>query len=168
MLIDIDETGFYLKDINTKYGRSHTTCRVRTTANYTRSQQRLNVIVAIKAGNAAIANDVSGSINRPRRWVFITKDNVNQFIFGDFVNTVLTDIEEHQVPGGHDNSRCILWDNLSVHKTAYVTHLIRDCLTHHNFFSVDHPPYRPKIAPIEYFSVNCQQNWQGDATEAGI
>ena len=46
-LIDIDETGFYLKNLTTKYGRSHTTCRVRTTSHYARAQQKLNVIVAI-------------------------------------------------------------------------------------------------------------------------
>ena len=149
-MIDVDETGFYLKDISNKHGRSHTTVRVRHTAHYTRSEPRLNVIVAVEPGNHNVHPLSSGSINLPRRWVYITQDTVDQFNFGEFINDILTDLENNPVPDGYDDRRCILWDNLSAHKTPYVTNLIRDRQTPNNFYSVDRPPYQPKIAPIEY------------------
>ena len=50
-LIDIDETGFYLRLISTKYGSSHTTCRVQHPTHYTRSQEKVNIILAVEGGN---------------------------------------------------------------------------------------------------------------------
>ena len=125
-LIDVDETGFYLKDCVTKYGRSHTTVRVRHTSHYTRREPKLNVIIAVESGNHNTHPNTSGSTNRPRRWVHITTENVDQFIFGEFIDSILNDIENHPVPDGYDDERCIMWDNLSLHKTAYVTNIIRD------------------------------------------
>ena len=123
-LIDIDKTGFYLKDISNKYGQSHTTVRVRHSAHYTQIAQRLNVIIAIEAGNMNVHPASSGSVNLPRRWVHITEESIDQLIFGDFVNEILTDIESHPVADGYDENRCIIWDNLAAHKTAYVTHIV--------------------------------------------
>ena len=80
----------------------------------------------------------------------MTQDSVDQFVFDDFVNIILSNIEDHPVADGYDDEKCILWDNLSVHTTAYVTNVIRDRASHNNFYSVNRPPYRPKIAPIEY------------------
>ena len=113
---------------------------------------------------------------RPRRWVHITGESVNQIIFGDFIETILSDIEQHPVPGQSDNERCLIWDNLAVHKTAYVTHIICDRVTNNNFYSVDRPPYRPKIAPIEYIfcelagelSRRCTRDWNVDDMRANI
>ena len=135
-LLDVDETGFYLKDICTKYGRSHTTCRVRYPSHYTRNATRLNVILAIEPGNFNIHPGSSGSVNLPRRWVYVTHDSIDQFNFGEFIDDILSDIENHPVPDGYDNSRCILWDNLSCHKTPYVTNIIRDRATPNNFFQL--------------------------------
>ena len=102
--------------------------------------------------------------------------SINQFIFGDFVNSILTDLENHPVPDGFDNNRCIIWDNLNVHKTEYVTHLIRDRPTQNHFFSVDRPPYRPNIAPIEYIfcevllelAGRCKRSWTIDTLRNNI
>ena len=44
----------------------------------------------------------------------------------------------------------LMWDNFSCHKTAYVTNIIYDRGTANEFLSVDHPPYCPKMTPIEY------------------
>ena len=44
----------------------------------------------------------------------------------------------------------IVWDNLCIHKTPYVTNIIENRATPNRFSSVDHPPYVPKIAPIEF------------------
>ena len=43
-----------------------------------------------------------------------------------------------------------MWDNLALCKTAYVTNKIHGRPTHNHFFSVDRPPYRPTMAPIEF------------------
>ena len=168
--------GVLFENLTTKYGRSHTTCRVRTTSHYARAQQKLNVIVAIESGNPRLPRNISGSVERPRRWVFITGESVNQLIFGDFIETTLSDIERHPVPGNFDNTRCLMWDNLAAHKTAYVTHIIRDRVSNNNFYSVDRPPYRPKIAPIEYIfcelagelSRRCKRDWDVDDVRANI
>lgn len=122
--MDVDETVFNLKDIVNKYGRSHTTCRARHPAHYTRNVAHLNAIVTIEPGNFNIHPASSVSINLPRQWVYITQENIDQFILGEFTNDVLTNIENNPVSDGYDDSRCILWDNLSCHKTGYVTNVI--------------------------------------------
>ena len=175
-LIDVDETGFYLKTINTKYGRAHTTNRVRHPAHYTRSEPKVNVILGVEPGNPLLPPNVDGSIQRPRRWISVTQINCDQFVFGDFIDTMLIDIEQHPVPEGYDNERCIIWDNLAAHKTPYVTTIIRDRPSNNNFYSVDRPPYRPKIAPIEYIfcelaaelALRCTREWNIDELRRNI
>ena len=149
-LCDIDETGFYLKSCARKYGRGHTTCRVRHPSHYTRNERKVNVIMGVEPGNPNLARGTLGSREAPMRWIYMTQDSVDQFVFGDFVNIILSNIEDHPVADGYDDEKCIMWDNLSVHTTAYVTNVIRDRASHNNFYSVNRPPYRPKIAPIEY------------------
>ena len=174
--IDIDETGFYLKSVSKKYGRGHTTVRVRHPAHYTRKEVKLNVVLAVEPGNPNLNPGLVGSMMHPRRWVHITQSNVDQLIFGDFVNDILTEIEDHPVQGGYDDEKCILWDNLSLHKTNYVTNIIRDRDSPNNFFAVDRPPYRPKLAPIEYvfcelaaeLTRRCQRHWTIDIMRANI
>ena len=124
-LIDINETGFYLKPIATKYGRIHTTSRVRYLFHYRRKERKGNVIMAMEPGNPNLTPEISGSLGRPRRWVYISQDNTDQFIFGEYTHQLLTNIETHPVPGGYDDERCLFWDNLSIHKAAYVTTIIR-------------------------------------------
>ena len=85
-LLDIDETGFYVKSVCTKYGRGHTTCRVRTPAHYTRSEPKLNVILAIEPGDPRLQPWEIGSTGRPRRWVRVTHDSIDSFVFGDFID----------------------------------------------------------------------------------
>jgi len=166
-LIDIDETGFYLKKCSSNYGRGHRTCRVRCPQHYRRNELKINVILAVESGNPNIPHHMDGSINRPRKWLRMTIDNVDQFIFGGFINEILTNIETHPVPGGYDDTKIILWDNLRAHKTPYVTNIIEDRVSHNDFSSCDRPPYCPKIAPIEYIfcelaaelSRRCVRDW---------
>ena len=80
----------------------------------------------------------------------MTQDNVDQLVFGEFIKKILSNIEYHPVADGYDNEKCIMWENLSAHKTEYVTNIVRDRELHNNFYLVDRPPYRPKTAPIEY------------------
>ena len=175
-LLDIDETGFYIKSVSTKYGRGHTTSRVRYPAHYTRAEPKLNVILAIEPGDPTLPAGVVGSSDRPRRWVRITQDNVDNYVFGDFIDEILTSIENHPVRNGYDQDRCILWDNLSLHKTPHVTNVIRGRDSQNNFFSVDRPPYQPKIAPIEYIfcelaaelTRRCVREWTIDTLRTNI
>lgn len=60
------------------------------------------------------------------------------------------DFESNPVPSGFDIHRIFLWDNPSVHKTAYVTHHISARQTRHLFEVINMPPYIPNIAPISY------------------
>ena len=149
-LIDIDETGFYLKSCAGGYGRGHTSCRVRCPSHYKRNEPKVNVILAIEPGNPNIERHLDGSVERPRRWIHVSQENCDQWLFGDFMDMILRDIETNPVEGGYDDSRCVLWDNLVLHKTPYVTTKIQDRLSDNHFYSVDRPPYRPKMAPIEY------------------
>ena len=124
-LLDVNETGFYVKLVSTKYGRGHTTSRVWYPSHYTRAETKLNVILAIEPGDPTLPASVVGSSDRPRRWVQITQDSVDNYVFGDFIDEILTSIENHPARNGYDQERCILWDNLSLHKTPHVTNIIR-------------------------------------------
>ena len=84
------------------------------------------------------------------RWVFVSQSNYNQYIFGGFVDYILRIIEDAPIPGDVDDERCILWDNISLHKTTYVTHKTYGCPTNSCCISVDPPLYSTAMAPIEY------------------
>ena len=66
-LMDVDDTRFYVKSVCTKYGRGHTTKRVCTPAHYTRSEPKLNVILAIEPEDPTLPAGVLGSTDIPRR-----------------------------------------------------------------------------------------------------
>lgn len=149
-LIDIDETGFYLKSCSSKHGRGHSSCRVRYPGHYTRKEKKVNVVLGIEPGDAELPPNIDGSIQNPRRWILVTQDNCDQYNFGDFIDAMLTNLETSPSPSHLDDQRCLMWDNLSVHKTPYVTNVIHGRESNNHFFSVNRPPYRPKIAPIEF------------------
>lgn len=99
-LINIDETEFHLKGHAGNYGRGHISCRVRCFSHYKRYEPKLNVIMAIEPGNPNIDPELDGSTNRPRMWVMVTQQNCDQWIFADFVNHVVNDIETNHIEGG--------------------------------------------------------------------
>ena len=98
--------------------------------------------MGVEAGDPRLPLGVDGSIQRLRHWIHVSQVNCDQYIFGYFCDTVCSDIEENPVPG--DELRWFLWENLSLHKTAYVTHVIKG---HSNdaqkSISVDQTLYRP-------------------------
>ena len=110
------------------------------------------MILTVEPGNPNIPAHVYGSIQNPRKWYLLTTENCNQIIFTNFVDEVLTDIEQHPVPGGFDTERYLMWDNLSVHGTGLVRQTVemRPSRPQYRFEIVPRPPYRPKYAPVEY------------------
>ena len=91
---------------------------------YTRSEKKVNIILAIEPEEARLPPYVNGSIENLRRWIHVLQINCNQFVFGGFIDDLLIDLEETPAPGYMDKNRYILWDNLSSHKTSYATSII--------------------------------------------
>ena len=56
---------FYLKLVTKKYGRGHTTVRVRHPAHYSRKEQNINVILVVEPGNPNLDPEIVGSIDYP-------------------------------------------------------------------------------------------------------
>ena len=92
---------------------------------------------------------VDGSVMFPCRWVYVSQNNCDQYIFGEFIDSILRSIEDAPAPDDVADERCILWDNISLQKTIYVTHNIYGRPTKNRFISVNHP-YLPAMAPIKY------------------
>ena len=86
-LVDVDETGFYLKSCASNYGRGCIAHCVRYPSNYTQHEPKLNAITAIEAGNLIVDSDLNGSLANPRTQIQVMQGNCNQFIFADFLNT---------------------------------------------------------------------------------
>jgi len=109
------------------------------------------VILVVEIENANISAHLDGSIAQPRKWMRLTVENVDLFIFGGFINEFLVNIENFPVPGDYANHKIILWDNLCAHKIPFVTNIIEDKESQNIFASVDWPPYHaPKLVPIEH------------------
>ena len=142
-----------MKSITTKYGQSHTTSRTRYLAHYSGGARKINIIMAIDAGCHWLLDGANCSRRNPRRWVMITEENCDQYVFGNFINTILHSIESYPAPENVDQDRVLLWDNLSLHKIPYVMNLIYNRETNDKFSVVNYPPYRPRIALIEYIFV---------------
>ena len=83
----------------------------------------------------------------------ITEENCDQYVFGNFINTVLHNTESRSTPDNVGQDRVLLWDNLSLHKTLYAMNLIYNRDTNNKFSVVDRSLYKHRIAPIEYFFV---------------
>ena len=149
-LIPIADTGFYLKGLVDKSVQAHTSCWVRPPAHYCQGEPKLNLIMDVGPGDLRLPLGVDGHIQNSGRWVHILQINCDKYVFRDFVESILSDLENNLVPGNGNDGICLLWDILSLHKTAYVTHIIEGCLDFNRFMPVDWPPYRPKIASIEY------------------
>ena len=110
------------------------------------------MIMTIEPGNPHIPNGQIGSLTNPRKWWKITVENTNQYIFAEYIDYVLSDIEDNPVPGGYDEQKYLMWDNLSAHMTPLVTATVelRNRVPGFRFVPLRRPPYQPKFAPIEY------------------
>ena len=105
-------------------------------------------MILVELGNPNTPQHLNGSVNRPRKWLRLIVENIDQFIFGGFINEILHNIENHPAPGNYYNF--FIWDNLRTHKTPYITNIIENRETLNVFSLVDNPPHVPKIATIEF------------------
>lgn len=71
--------------------------------------------MAVEASYPVLPYNYDGSITHPRRWVYVSEDNCDQYMFGDFINGTLNHMETHPAPNNVDNERVLLWDSLNLH-----------------------------------------------------
>ena len=105
--IDTDETGWDLSGCGSHYGRTPVGVRARTLGHYVKSPDRVNLFMGIEPGDPNLPANVDGSIENPRRWIYITRDSCNAQIFSSFLDQMCTDIETHPA-GPHDNHRVVM------------------------------------------------------------
>lgn len=149
-LIDIDECGFTLELIVPKYGRSYKSLRVRKPGQYTRGK-KLTVLCAVEPGDPALAANIDGSVDNPRRWLLVTEQaGTTAILFAAFCNTICTDIETNPAPGDVDSRRWLMWDNLTSHGSPLVHQAVEGRPSANEFGIIPRPPYQPKFGPIEY------------------
>ena len=168
-LCDTDEAKFCVMDFEKKIGRSYQAIRVRDGGHFSRSAPELNLIMTVEPGNPNLPAHMLGSLENPRKWWHISSESVEQGMFSEYIDHVVSDIEANPLPFGIDSRKIFLWDNLSVHGTALVhsTLEMRPTRATHRFVSMPRPPYQPKIPPIEYMfgeistilARKCARNW---------
>jgi hypothetical protein len=70
-LIDIDKFGLHLNATNKKYRSSPHGLKICKPGNYDRGIFKLMIILAVEAGDPAVANGLVGSLTMPRDWTRI-------------------------------------------------------------------------------------------------
>jgi hypothetical protein len=145
LLVDFDECGLAIEQCNRSKGHSVVGVRIRKPGHYA-SDTKLTVIMAVEPGDPNRPPHEEGSIQRPRRWIWVRQiAGTNAATFSDFCEYVCSSIE-----GSGDTERVFLWDNLSAHRTPLVHHTVEAREGPCNFRIVPRPPYQPKYGPIEY------------------
>lgn len=148
-LLDWDEFGISMERMATKYGHAHISIRIRKPGHYCRST-KLTVLFCIEPGDPRLPPHVDGSIQRPRRWIRVTRlGGTSAETFAAFTDLVCTSIETNRIPGTDDH-RVNLWDNLNSHGAPIVAQTVEARNAGTRFSIVPRPPYEPKYAPIEY------------------
>lgn len=64
--------------------------------------------MAVEAGSRHVPPFWDGSVQFPRIWIFISQGNCDQYMFGDFINSMLTELETTPAPGDDNDERCII------------------------------------------------------------
>ena len=148
-LLDWDEFGVAMENMATKYGHSHTSIRIRKPGHYCRNT-KLTVLFAIEPGDPSLPPQMEGSIQKPRRWIRVTRlAGTSAETFASFADEVCTSIETNRIPGTDDH-RVNLWDNLNSHHSPIVAQTVEARNAGTRFSIVPRVPYQPKIGPIEY------------------
>jgi len=178
-LIDFDEMGIGLEQVQTGKGHAHKSIRIRKTGHYSK-HTKITVIMAIEPGDPRLLPHVDGSRERPRRWYWIRQvAGTTALDTANFLNDMLTGLETNPSPNGLDNHRVILCDNLNSHKVPIVKYTVATRPAPHQdkrYQLVYRPPYQPKYGPIEYVFAELgrqleklvQQTWTDDDLEHHI
>ena len=148
-LINIDKFGITIERTNTKVGWAVTAYQVRKPGLYGRGS-KLTVLFAVEPGDPNLPDNFDGSVQRPHRWIRVIRDaGTTVAHFACFVDYILSDIEQN---GNNetDDFQVLLWDNLNLHLSAFLSEMVESCPGPRRFFSVARPPYQPKYGPIEY------------------
>lgn len=90
-----------------------------------------------------------------------------QYNFGDFIDSMLTNLNTAPVPSYLNDQWCLMLNNLSIHKTIYVTDIIHGWDSNNHFSTMNRSPYRPKILPNFIFwglVVELERRFQPDWT----
>jgi hypothetical protein len=179
--IDVDEFGVELSKCNRKNGWSVKFLRIRKPGHYSRTE-KLTVLIGIEPGDPRLPNNISGSIERPGRWIQVIKGSGTTVqVFAQFIETINTAIETRS--GGLlqrglpvDRDRVYLWDNLNSHLAPMVAMVLYGHQGNHKFTSINRPPYQPKYGPIEYkicdllheLKMESKPDWTTDILEQEI
>ena len=62
----------------------------------------MSEIISVELGDLYLPFWVDGSREKPRRWLTITDDNVDHFLFDDYTEEVCTDLEVNPAQNGLD------------------------------------------------------------------
>ena len=62
-------------------------------------------------------------------------------MFEDFMDTIVSEIEQKHVPGEYNNTRVIMWNTISLYRTLYITTTIQDLNSDNLFSLVNLPAY---------------------------
>jgi transposase len=149
-LIDVDEAGFSLCRANRSYGHAYSGVRVSKPGNYGRDVN-VSVFLAVEPGDPRLPGHVYGSIQRPRRWCRVSLVGANVDSFNALIASIVSNIDNHPLPGIGVQNRVFLWDNLRAHRSPLLYQTVEAGRRHH---IQPRPPYMPCDGPIEY--VFCQ------------
>ncbi len=140
-IIDSDECGFQLSDINRKYGYSVSGVKINTKGNYSKST-KITLIASIEAGDPNLPPHVRGSRENPRIWFRINvKLGTTIKDYRSYIESLMDSLPNNEP------QRTFIHDNLSSH----VHQSVRDAIHERGHRVVRRPPYYPSDAPIEYF-----------------
>jgi hypothetical protein len=146
-LIIIDEFGLHLNAANKKYGSSPCGLKICKPGNNDRETFKLTIILAVEAGDPAVANGLVGSLTIPRVWARISDEAGTTT--GAYVNFVCHVMDTCDAVADPTLRQTIIHNNLTLHKLPEVYKVVR--LQSHCV--VCHPPYQPQVGPVE-FAIN--------------
>ncbi len=143
-LINIDEFGLHLNAANKKYGSSPHGLKICKPGNYDRGTFKLTIILAVEAGDPAVANGLVGSLTMPRVWARIS-DEVGMTTEA-YVNFICHVMDTYDAVADPILRQTIIYDNLILHKLPEVYEVV--ILRSHRV--VCHPLYQPQDGPVEF------------------
>ena len=129
-MVDLDEARLVMDQANRRYSKGRLGYRCRTTGHY-------------KADGRLLLAAISGSEDGERWLMMEDRSGTTLPLCVRFIRHILDGLGQG-MPG---NRRCIVMDNLNVHKHPVVLQMITQAGHMHNFRA----PYWPKDGAIEYF-----------------